>query len=220
MMNRRAWWIGLGACLAWMLGVLGLAAGADGEKGGRVNADVKAGGTNQVEVATFGGGCFWCLEAFFEKVPGVKDVVSGYAGGHTENPTYKEVCTKDTGHAEVVQVTFDPSVITYEKVLDVFWLSHDPTTLNRQGADVGSQYRSIILSHTPEQQSAAEKSKAKADAEKFAGRIVTEVVPLRKFYRAEEYHQDFFRKNPGHPYCQAVIVPKYLKLQKGGVIGK
>lgn len=176
--------------------------------------------TNQLEKATFGGGCFWCLEAVFERLPGVTNVVSGYAGGQVENPTYQQVCAGITGHAEVVQVEFNPAVIPYEKLLDVFWQSHDPTTLNRQGPDMGTQYRSVILFHSPEQRAAAEQSKEKANAALFGGGIVTEIVPLRKFHVAEPYHQDYFRNHPNQPYCQVMIVPKLLKLQKSGTVPK
>jgi peptide-methionine (S)-S-oxide reductase len=169
--------------------------------------------TNKIERATLGGGCFWCVEATLELLPGVKNVVSGYAGGHKENPTYEEVLTKTTGHAEVVQVEFDPAVVSYEKLLEAFWEVHDPTTLNRQGNDVGPQYRSIILYHNDAQKLAAEKSKA-AEQKKLSRPIVTEIVPLKKFYEAEGYHQDYFRKNPNQAYCQVVIRPKVNKLEQ------
>jgi peptide-methionine (S)-S-oxide reductase len=165
------------------------------------------------QIATLGGGCFWCLEALYETFDGVKSVTSGYAGGHKENPTYKQVCSETTGHAEVVQVEYDPARLTYEQILDVFWEIHDPTTLNRQGPDSGTQYRSVILYHDETQKKAAEKSKNAAQA-KFGGKIVTEVAPLKKFYAAEDYHQDYFRKNPNAPYCAYVISPKLQKLQK------
>ncbi len=169
--------------------------------------------TNKTERATLGGGCFWCVEATLELLPGVKNVVSGYAGGHKENPTYEEVITKTTGHAEVVQVKFDPAVISYEKLLEAFWEVHDPTTLNRQGNDVGPQYRSIILYHNDAQKLAAERSKA-AEQKKLSRPIVTEIVPLKKFYEAEAYHQDYFRRNPNQAYCQVVIRPKVNKLEQ------
>ncbi len=169
--------------------------------------------TNQTETATLGGGCFWCTEALYQMLPGVKSVASGYAGGTTENPTYKEVCTGQTGHAEVIQVEFDPKVVSYEKILDTFWEAHDPTTLNRQGADTGTQYRSIILYNSPAQKAAAEKSKAEAQ-KRFSRPIVTEIVPLKVFYKAEGYHQDFYRNNPQQPYCRAVIQPKVEKFEK------
>src|SRR5436309_15784567 len=148
--------------------------------------------TNKTEFATFGGGCFWCTEAIFQMLPGVKSVTSGFAGGTKENPTYKEVCTGTTGHAEVIQVGYDPKVVSYEKLLDTFWEAHDPTTLNRQGHDSGTQYRSIILYSNEAQKAAAEKSKAAAQKH-LSKPIVTEISPLKKFYKAEEYHQDYYR---------------------------
>jgi peptide-methionine (S)-S-oxide reductase len=164
-------------------------------------------------IAVFGGGCFWCTEALFAMLPGVKSVKSGYAGGKKEDPTYKEICSGTTGHAEVIKVEFDPELISYEKLLETFWKAHDPTTLNRQGADVGTQYRSIILYANEAQRVAAEKSKA--DARKDFNRpIVTEIVPLKKFYEAEGYHQDYFKNNPNQPYCRAVILPKVQKFEK------
>jgi peptide-methionine (S)-S-oxide reductase len=169
--------------------------------------------TNSTELATLGGGCFWCTEALFQMLPGVKSVTSGYAGGHTENPTYEQVCTGDTGHAEVIQVEFDPQKVTYETILETFWEAHDPTTLNRQGADVGTQYRSIILYNSPAQKEAAEKSKAAAQKH-FSQPIVTEIAPLKKFFPAERYHQDFYRSNPNQGYCRAVIRPKVEKFEQ------
>jgi len=169
--------------------------------------------TNKTELATVGGGCFWCLEATFELLPGVKSVVNGYAGGQKENPTYEEVCSKTTGHAEVVQIEYDPQVVSYEKLLEMFWEIHDPTTLNRQGNDSGPQYRSVIFYHNETQKQAAEKSKAAAQKQ-WGGRIVTEIVPLKKFYIAEKYHQDYFRNNPNQAYCQMVIRPKVNKVEK------
>jgi len=165
------------------------------------------------ESATLGGGCFWCVEAVFERVPGIRTVVSGYAGGHTVNPTYQAVCDGSTGHAEVVQIQFDPEVISYSEILDLFWQAHDPTTPNRQGADVGTQYRSIILYHNSAQKELAEASKKKATAA-LGKPVVTEIVALEQFHAAEEYHQDYFRKNPKAPYCVAVINPKLKKLEK------
>jgi peptide-methionine (S)-S-oxide reductase len=167
------------------------------------------------EVATLGGGCFWCLEAVFEQVRGVATVESGYAGGAAPNPTYRQVCGGDTGHAEVVQVTFDPAVTTYPEILDIFFAIHDPTTLNRQGADVGTQYRSVIFTHSPDQQRAAEERIAALNAANLWDRpIVTQVVPAPAFYKAEEYHQGYYRQNPGQGYCQAVVSPKVAKLRK------
>jgi peptide-methionine (S)-S-oxide reductase len=168
---------------------------------------------NQTESAVLGGGCFWCTEALFQMLPGVKGVVSGYAGGKTENPTYKEVCSGQTGHAEVIQVEFDPKVVSYEKILDTFWDAHNPTTLNRQGADEGTQYRSIILYSSEAQKVAAEKSKAAAQ-KSFNKPIVTEISPLTKFYKAEGYHQNYYRDNSAQPYCRAVIQPKVDKFEK------
>jgi peptide-methionine (S)-S-oxide reductase len=165
------------------------------------------------ELATLGGGCFWCVEAVFQGLKGVHSVTSGYAGGKTENPTYKAVCSGETGHAEVTQIAFDPRVISFEQLLEVFWEAHDPTTLNRQGADTGTQYRSIILYHNAAQKEAAEKSKLAA-AKQFSQPIVTEIVPLTKFYPAEQYHQDFYQNNATYPYCQMVIRPKLQKLEK------
>ena len=169
--------------------------------------------TNQTELATLGGGCFWCTEAIYQMLPGVKSVASGYAGGTRENPTYEEVCTGKTGHAEVIQIEYDPKVVSYEKILETFWEAHDPTTLNRQGHDTGPQYRSIILYRSPAQKAAAEKSKAEAQKQ-FNSPIVTEIVPLTKFYKAEEHHQDFYRSHPEQGYCRAIIRPKVEKFEK------
>ncbi len=163
------------------------------------------------ESAYFGGGCFWCLEAFFEAQPGVVGVVSGYAGGSTRNPTYEAVCSGETGHAEVVRIDFDPAQTSYLALLEKFWLIHDPTSLNRQGPDVGTQYRSIILWADEAQQRAAEAAKTALQA-RLDGRVVTEIVPLATFYAAEVYHQDYFRRNPNQGYCRAVIAPKLKKL--------
>jgi peptide-methionine (S)-S-oxide reductase len=187
-----------------------LAAGRAGEP---AKTTTKMISTNKTELATFGGGCFWCTEAVYERLPGVKSVTSGYAGGHTKNPTYKEVCAGETGHAEVTQIEFDPTVISYEKLLDVFWEAHDPTTLNRQGHDVGTQYRSVIFYATDAQKAVAEKSKLAA-AKMFSNPIVTEITPLTIFYKAEGYHQDYYRNNQNAPYCRAVIRPKLEKLDK------
>ena len=173
--------------------------------------------TNKTETATFGGGCFWCMEAVYERLPGVISVASGFAGGHTANPTYEQVCTGDTGHAEVTQIVFDPAKISYEKLLEVFWEAHDPTTLNRQGADEGTQYRSIILYHDAAQKLAAEKSKAGAQ-KKIKHPIVTEIAPFTKFYKAEDYHQQFYDHNTNYGYCRVVIAPKLEKLEKEKVI--
>jgi peptide-methionine (S)-S-oxide reductase len=173
--------------------------------------------TNQIETATFGGGCFWCMEAVYERLPGVLSVTSGYAGGHTTNPTYHEVCGGDTGHAEVTQIKFDATKISFAQLLDVFWQAHDPTTLNRQGNDEGTQYRSIILFQDEQQKLIAEKSKLAAQANFFKP-IVTEIVPLTKFYSAEDYHQGYFDAHGHEPYCQLVIAPKLEKLEHKAVI--
>ena len=169
--------------------------------------------SNKLETITLGAGCFWCIEGVLLRVKGIESVTSGYMGGHVENPTYEQVCTKKTGHAEVVQVEFDPQVLPLDQLLDLFWQLHDPTTLNRQGYDEGPQYRSAIFYHSNEQKAAAEKSKQKWDSSgKFANPIVTEITQAAEFYKAEDYHQDFFAKNPGNPYCRANILPKLKKL--------
>lgn len=166
----------------------------------------------KLESAIIGGGCFWCVDAQYRMLKGVKNVVSGYSGGHVKDPTYKAVCEGTTGHAEVVQVDFDPAVISFRDVIDLFWNAHDPTTLNRQGNDVGTQYRSIIIYTSEEQKKIAQESKVAA--EKIIGKpIVTEIVPLEVFYAAEDYHQDYFTKNPYQGYCQAVVRPKVTKFK-------
>jgi peptide-methionine (S)-S-oxide reductase len=169
--------------------------------------------SNSNELATLGGGCFWCLEAIYQDVIGVSKASNGYAGGVTENPSYEQVCSGRTGHAEVVQIEYDPDVISYEDLLTIFWRIHDPTTLNRQGADVGTQYRSIILTHDETQQAIAQRSLAAAK-ELYADPIVTEIEPLDTFYPAEVYHDDYYRRNPNQPYCRAVIDPKVRKFRK------
>jgi len=167
----------------------------------------------KLESAIIGGGCFWCVEAQYKMLKGVKKVVSGYAGGHVKNPTYKQICQGDTGHAEVIRVDYDPAEITFRDVIDLFWDAHDPTTLNRQGNDVGPQYRSIILVTTDEQKKISDESKV--NAEKIIGKpIVTEIVPLEIFYPAEDYHQDYFTNNPYQGYCQAVVRPKVSKFKE------
>ena len=166
-----------------------------------------------IEQATFGAGCFWCVEALFETIPGVLDVQSGYSGGHDKNPNYESVCSGNTGHAEVVNVQYDKLKITYEKLLDVFWELHDPTTLNRQGADVGTQYRSVIYYHNEEQRLKAKKSKDIMNSnQQFNGKIVTEISPFVKIYIAENYHQNYYKLNPNAPYCKIVIKEKINKL--------
>lgn len=174
-----------------------------------------ADGIGTMEVATLGGGCFWCLEAAYLELKGIQSVVSGYAGGEVVNPTYHAVCAGTTGHAEVVQITFNPSVISYRDILQVFFTIHDPTTLNRQGADVGTQYRSIILYHSDEQKATAEAVIQEiTQTGIWRNPIVTEVEPLDTFYTAEDYHQDYFANNPMQPYCRAVVAPKVAKVRK------
>jgi peptide-methionine (S)-S-oxide reductase len=168
-----------------------------------------------LQTATLAGGCFWCLEAVYDEIKGVQGVESGYAGGHMDNPTYRAVCSGDTGHAEVVQVHFDPSVVSYRDLLNVFFAIHDPTTLNRQGADTGPQYRSAIFYHDDEQKKIAEDLIKDLNAQKIWDRpIVTEVTKLDKFYMAEDYHQEYFANNPYQPYCMAVVSPKVSKFRK------
>lgn len=167
---------------------------------------------SQSELATFGGGCFWCLEAVFEMVRGVESVTSGYTGGTVPNPTYKAVCGGGTGHAEVVQIAFDPAVVSYRDLLDIFFAVHNPTTLNRQGNDVGTQYRSAIFTHSPAQRESAEAAIGDANAARtWPQPVVTTVEPLDTFYAAEDYHQGYFRNNPAQPYCQLVVSPKVAK---------
>jgi len=174
-----------------------------------------SGKVNDKEVATLAGGCFWCLEAIFVDLKGVEKVESGYAGGMIPNPTYPQVCTGNTGHAEVVQVTFEPKIISFKDLLEVFFTIHDPTTLNRQGADVGTQYRSAIFYHTPEQKAVAEQVIKESNASGiWHAPIVTGVVPFTKFYPAEDYHQEYYKNNPDQPYCRAVIAPKVTKFRQ------
>jgi peptide-methionine (S)-S-oxide reductase len=196
--------------ISLLLPLLVLAGGLAGVRAQTRSMDNAA---KHLETATLGGGCFWCTEAVFEKLPGVKSVTSGYAGGTTPNPTYEQVCTGKTGHAEVIQIQFDPQVVSYAKILETFWEIHDPTTLNRQGPDTGTQYRSIILYNSEAQKTAAVASKAAAQ-KKLGKNVVTEIVPLKAFYKAEGYHQDFFRLNPNQPYCRAIIQPKVDKFEK------
>ena len=181
---------------------------------GAPNSPSTEGSAPASQLATFGAGCFWCVEAVFQRLEGVESVVSGYSGGHVENPTYKQVTTGRTGHAEVVQVRFDPAVISYETLLEVFFNTHDPTTLNRQGADVGPQYRSVVFYHDDAQRAAAERAKRELNASgAFSRPVVTQIAAMTKFYEAEEYHQDYFRRNPDKAYCQVVINPKLQKFQ-------
>lgn len=170
---------------------------------------------NNLQTATFGSGCFWCTEAIFDRVEGVKSVTSGYSGGTVANPSYKQVCTGTTGHAEVIQLTFDPKKVSYDELLEIFWKTHDPTTLNRQGADVGTQYRSVIFYHNEEQKNKAEKYKAELDkAGIWKNPIVTQIVPFTNFYEAEDYHQEYYENNPNQSYCSLVITPKVEKFEK------
>jgi peptide-methionine (S)-S-oxide reductase len=177
--------------------------------------DKRSEDASRAEIATLGGGCFWCLEAVFDELRGVQEVVSGYSGGTVPDPTYEQVCTGTTDHAEVVQVTFDPEDVSFREILEVYYSIHDPTTLNRQGADVGTQYRSVIFYHTPEQKRVAEEVIAQLDeAGVWDDPIVTEVTPASAFYAAEDYHQEYFRRNQGQPYCQIVVAPKVAKFRK------
>ena len=215
------------AVLLGLAAVLGLAVGAAAqETSGPPSAQPKgkaakgkdagkaAEPESKTETATFGGGCFWCMEAVFERIAGVKKVTSGYAGGTVRRPTYEDVCTGLTGHAEVIQVEYDPDKISFEKLLQVFWIAHDPTTLNRQGPDFGTQYRSIILYRDEAQKEAARKSYEEMTAAgTFRNPIVTELVPLKVFYPAEAYHQNYYRRHRNDAYCQAEIVPKLRKLK-------
>lgn len=171
--------------------------------------------TTTKQVATLAGGCFWCLEAVFDDLKGVLSVESGYSGGKVDNPTYKQVCTGQTGHAEVVQITFDPSIVSFENLLNVFFTIHDPTTLNRQGADIGTQYRSAIYYHSDEQKEVAQQVISRLNKEKiWDNPIVTEITPFDNFFIAEDYHQEYFANNPNQPYCQAVVAPKVAKFRK------
>lgn len=168
-----------------------------------------------IAVATFGAGCFWCVEAIFQDIKGVTDVVSGYSGGHVKNPAYADVCTGNTGHAEVCQIYFNPEIVSFGELLNVFWRTHDPTTPNRQGADVGTQYRSVIFYHNEDQRRIAEESRREAEHSRlYKNPIITEITPFEQFYPAEEYHQDYFNQNPNQPYCQFAIDPKVKKFRK------
>ncbi|MDX1907790.1 MAG: peptide-methionine (S)-S-oxide reductase MsrA [Bacteroidia bacterium] len=168
-----------------------------------------------MELATFGNGCFWCTEAVFQQVKGVSSVVSGYAGGHVLNPTYEQVCGKKTGHAEVIQITFDPAVISYDELLEIFWKTHDPTTPDRQGNDVGPQYRSVVFYHLEAQREKAEKYKLALEAARvFDNPIVTEISPLTNYFPAEDYHQNYYQNHPSQPYCYFLIGPKLAKFEK------
>jgi peptide-methionine (S)-S-oxide reductase len=179
------------------------------------NVNLMENQNKKLETATFGSGCFWCTEAIFERVNGVVSVVSGYSGGTVANPTYEQVCTGKTGHAECTQITFDSSIVSYDELLEIFWKTHDPTTLNRQGNDVGTQYRSVIFYHNDEQKQKAEYYKKKLREEKIWDKpIVTEITKFEKFYPAENYHQEYYDKNPNQSYCAFVITPKIEKFEK------
>lgn len=201
-----------------LLGAFAASAVAAGKKSMKTENDPATSTSATTQRITFGGGCFWCMEAVFQRLDGVKSVASGYAGGTVPNPTYKQVCTGETGHAEVVQIEFEPAKITFEKLLEVFWAAHDPTTLNRQGHDSGTQYRSVIFYENDEQKAAAEKSKVGAKGE-FKDPIVTQIVPLTAFFKAEDYHQNYYNENAGsNSYCSVVIRPKLQKLLQKGMI--
>jgi peptide-methionine (S)-S-oxide reductase len=201
----------------WLLAVLVLPAVLNLNAAEKVNTD-PAKPSSATQKIVVGGGCFWCVEAVLQRLPGVKKLVSGYSGGHVKNPTYEQICTKTTGHAEVVQVEFDPSQVKLDTVLDVFFVSHDPTTLNRQGGDEGPQYRSVVYYANEEQKKAAEAAKERAKKE-WTDPIVTEVSPLKEFYAAEDYHQNYYNLNKDrNPYCSYVIAPKLRKLVQKGVI--
>ncbi len=179
-----------------------------------INHDINSQNTGKMELATFGSGCFWCTEAIFEKVKGIESVVSGYSGGKVKNPTYREVCTGNTGHAEVVQITYNPEIIAFKDLLKIFWKMHDPTTLNRQGADVGTQYRSVIFYHTDKQKEIAETYKKRLDeANIYKKPVVTEITFFESFYKAEDYHQEYYENNKFQPYCSFVITPKLEKFK-------
>ncbi|HFK5512500.1 peptide-methionine (S)-S-oxide reductase MsrA [Elizabethkingia anophelis] len=170
---------------------------------------------NKLAYATIGGGCFWCVESCFNMLKGVDSVISGYSGGHKANPTYEEVCTGDTGHAEVVQIAYDPAVISYKQLMEVFLFLHDPTQLNRQGNDIGTQYRSVVFYNSEEQKKETEKALKESEAkQQWTGKYVTEVVPFEKFWPAEAYHQGYYKENPNQPYCSAVVGPKIQKFKK------
>ncbi|HSF87941.1 MAG TPA: peptide-methionine (S)-S-oxide reductase MsrA [Saprospiraceae bacterium] len=205
--------------LLFILALFGLSSSCTSQKSSGQAAE-KAPATDQIvdqsmntEIATFGAGCFWCVEAVFQELKGVIKVESGYMGGAIPNPTYREVCTGTTGHAEVTRITFDPAVISYDELLEVLWTTHDPTTLNRQGADAGTQYRSAIFYHSEDQKSKAEKSKKEVATTIWDSPIVTEIVAADTFYPAEEYHQDYYALNPNAGYCRAVISPKVAKVR-------
>jgi peptide-methionine (S)-S-oxide reductase len=216
----RAFWIAGAIAVALITGVILAMSGAEeprSEVKSRSSADPSEKEIEEkgLKKATFGGGCFWCTEAVFKALAGVHAVESGYSGGHIENPTYKDVCTGTTGHAEVVQIVFDPNAIKYDELLEVFWRTHDPTTRDRQGNDVGPQYRSVVFYHDDQQKKIAEEYKKKLnDAKAFGAPIVTEISRLENYYPAEDYHQDYYELHGREPYCQFVIAPKMEKFRK------
>ena len=209
MLHKSSWWSGI-----WALVFVACTPPTTQTVNASLSNDMNEPMKEELEIATLGAGCFWCVEAVYQDLEGVHKVISGYTGGKVKNPTYKEVCSGLTGHAEVAQVHFDPTVISFEEILEVFWHTHDPTTLNRQGADVGTQYRSAIFYQTEEQKKIAEASLAKTDASGlWPDPIVTEISPLGVFYVAENYHQDYYSLNPNQPYCRVVINPKLSKFR-------
>lgn len=221
LLKSRAWVIRLASLVAACLIGLSLPSFALSQTVGKPSIAKEQSVTDpsnpgsELKVATLGGGCFWCVEAVFEGMKGVKDVVSGYAGGKVPNPTYQQVCTGLTNHAEVCQIYYDPKEVSFVELLEVFFKTHDPTTLNRQGPDIGTQYRSVIYYHDDEQKELAEKYKQKLIAEKvFRRDVVTEISPLPEFYTAEPYHQDYYRNNPNQGYCAAVVAAKVVKAKK------
>lgn len=198
-----------------VLFVLALSCASSGNNTNQPGDDTMTDTNNKLDTATLGAGCFWCVEAIFQNLEGVHSVYAGYAGGHVNNPTYKQVCDGGTGHIEVAQITYDPSKISFEELLTVFWKTHDPTTLDRQGNDVGDQYRSVIFYHTENQKLLAEKSKKEMnESGYYDAPIVTVIEPLSNYYKAEDYHQDYFKNNPNQPYCQMVVQPKVEKFKK------
>jgi peptide-methionine (S)-S-oxide reductase len=215
MITKLAWVFGVMLAIAILYCVLNQPEFVMPENFPKLEVDPAQIDENAVSIATFGNGCFWCTEAVFQQLKGVKSVKSGYSGGTVKNPSYYEVCSESTGHAEAIQITYDPSIISYPELLEVFWRSHDPTTLNRQGNDVGTQYRSVIFTHTPAQQELAEKYKAMInEANVFPNPVVTEIVPFTEFYVAEANHQNFYADNPNQGYCRVMIRPKLEKLKK------
>ena len=215
-LTRQLSWLSLTLLTCcWSMVLTGFSWAAPQEKGTPTAEKAENEKEKKLETATFGSGCFWCTEAVFQRVKGVEKVASGYMGGKTKNPTYKDVCTGLTGHAEVIQVQYDPSVVSFAELLEVFWKTHDPTTLNRQGADEGTQYRSVVFFHSKAQQEEAELYKKKLDEAKiYPDPIVTEISPASEFYVAEGYHQNYFNDNPNQGYCRLVITPKLEKFEK------